>query len=140
LILGRSLLGQRTTDIIAITRALAGAYSQASIIIAARDKMTVPALCAGAIEKRVSKLYLTDHLVSWRSLLESETYSHPLANFAKDALRSTDLPQIARSIAPRPVIVAGALSASGQVLTRNQAPYSEYREEPAWDFKVLSQL
>ncbi len=140
LMLGHGLLGQRTTDIIAFTQALAHAYPQSSIIVAARDKMTVPALCAAALEHRVSKLYLAQHLVSWRSLVESETYSHTLANFAPGILRATDLPQLARSLAPRAVIVAGAVDASGHLLPRAQSPYADTREEPAWDFKVLSGL
>src|SRR5207244_3758833 len=44
LILGRSLLGQRTTDIVALAQALAKSYPQAAIALAARDRMTVPAL------------------------------------------------------------------------------------------------
>jgi hypothetical protein len=140
LILGRSLLGQRTADVVALAQALAQAYPQSAIITAARDKMTVPALCAAAVERRITKLYLARHLVSWRSLVESETYSYPLANFVANALRATDLPQIARSIAPRPVIVAGAVDASGRAIPRAQAPYPDYREEPAWDFETLSRL
>ncbi len=140
LILGHSLLGQRTADIIAFTQALAQAYPRAAVVIAASEKMTVPALCAGALEQRVAKLYLTRHLVSWRSLVESETYSQTLANFVPGILRSTDLPQIARSIAPRKVIVAGAVNATGRILPPSQVPYADYREKPAWDFETLSQL
>jgi dienelactone hydrolase len=140
LMLGRSLLGQRTTDIVALAESLAQAYPGAVITVAARDKMTVPALCATAVQPRISKLYLARHLVSWRNLVELETYTQPLANFAPDALRYTDLPEIARSIAPRPVTVAGALDALGKPVPRAQAPYSDYREDAAWDFAALSQL
>ena len=91
LILGRGLLGQRVTDIMALVQALAQAYPQSPIMVAARDKMTVPALCAAALEPRISKLYLARHLVSWRSLVESENYSYPLANFVPNILRVTDI-------------------------------------------------
>jgi len=138
LILGESLLGQRVTDILAIIRALAAAYPQASVTIAARERMTVPALCAAALEPRITRAYLARHLVSWRSIAESEHYSQPLANFVPDILRHTDLPQIARSMAPRQVIVAGAMDANGGLL--RQAPYSQFREEPAWNFDALSRL
>jgi cephalosporin-C deacetylase-like acetyl esterase len=140
LILGRSLLGQRTTDIIALARSLAGAYPRAEIALAARDKMTVPALCAAALESRIAKVYLARHLVSWRSVAELENYSCPLASLVPDALRATDLPEIARSIAPRPLIVAGAVDAAGRLLPRAGVPYADYREKPAWDFNALSQL
>jgi hypothetical protein len=138
LILGESLLGQRVTDILAIVHALAAAYPQPSITIAARERMTVPALCAAALEPRITRTYLSRHLVSWRSIAESQHYSQPLANFVPDILRHTDLPQIVRSMAPRPVIVAGVVDANGGLL--RQAPYSEFREEPAWNFDALSRL
>ena len=138
--LGHSLLGQRATDILGLTAALAGAYPRATILLAARDKMTVPALCAAALEPRLAKVYLTRHLVSWRSFAETENYTAPLANLAPDVLSKTDLPQIARSIAPRPVIVAGALDAAGHPVAPADAPYQNYREKPAWDFEALSQL
>jgi len=139
-ILGRSLLGQRATDIAGLARGLAEAYPKAEIVVAARDRMTVPALCAGALEPSIAKLYLVKHLVSWRSLVEAEEYNCPLANFAPDVLRFTDLSQIAASVAPRPVIVAGVVDAMGQPAPRSQARYADYREEPKWDFAALSQL
>ena len=140
LILGRSLLGQRVTDILAFTGALAQAYPEAGIAAAARDKMTVPALCAAAMEPRIAKVYLARHLVSWRSLTATEEYNCPFANFLPNVLSATDLPEIAHSIAPRPVIVAGAVDASGRLLRRSDAPYDNYREAPAWEFAALSQL
>jgi cephalosporin-C deacetylase-like acetyl esterase len=140
LILGRSLLGQRVTDIVALARALAQAYPQAAIALAARDKMTVPALVAAALEPRIGTTYLARHLVSWRSVTELEDYSCPLASLAPNALGTTDLPEIARSIAPRAVIVAGAVDGAGRLLPRGGAPYADYREQPAWDFAALSRL
>jgi hypothetical protein len=140
LILGHSLLGQRTTDIVALSQALLQRYPQAAIALAARDKMTVPALCAAALQPRIAKTYLARHLASWRSVAELEDYSCPLASLALDALRAADLPGIARSIAPRPVTVAGAIDAAGRLLPRGAAPYADYREQPAWDFDALSRF
>jgi cephalosporin-C deacetylase-like acetyl esterase len=140
LILGHSLLGQRTQDVAAMVQALGRQYPQSEIAVAARDKMTVPAVCAAAIEPRIARLYLARHLVSWRSLVESETYSQPFANFVPDVLRATDLPLIARRLAPRPVVVAGAVDANGHPVLRAQVSYSNYREEAAWDLSALSQF
>uniref|UniRef100_Q01TJ9 Uncharacterized protein n=1 Tax=Solibacter usitatus (strain Ellin6076) TaxID=234267 RepID=Q01TJ9_SOLUE len=140
LILGHSLLGQRTTDIVALSQALVQRYPQATIDLAARDKMTVPALCAAALEPRIKKTYLARHLASWRSVAELEDYACPLASLVPDVLRATDLPGIARSIAPRLVIVAGAIDAAGRLIPRGVAPYAEYRDQPAWDFDALSRL
>jgi hypothetical protein len=140
LILGRSLLGQRTTDIVALAQALAQAYPQASLVLAARDRMTVPALCAAALEPRIAKTYLARHLVSWRSAAETENYTCPLASLVPNPLASADLPEIAKMIAPRAVTVAGAVDASGGLLPRGSAPYADYREQPTWDADTLSKL
>jgi len=140
LILGRSMAGQRATDIAAFAQALAQEYPQAAIILGARDRMTVPALCAAALESRISKAYLVRHLVSWRNVTEVENYTCPLASLVPDALRSADLPQIARSMAPRPVIVAGAVDAAGRPVRKENVPYAEYREAAGWDFETLSRL
>ena len=140
LILGHSLLGQRTTDIVALAQALAQRYPQVAIGLAARDKMTVPALLAAALEPRITRTYLARHLVSWRSVAELEDYSCPLASLAPNALANADLPEIARSIAPRTVIVAGAVDAAGRPVPRDAALYADYREQPAWDFDTLSRL
>jgi cephalosporin-C deacetylase-like acetyl esterase len=120
LILGRCLLGQRVADLLALVRALADSYPQANLMLAARDRMTVPGLCAAAIEIRISKTYLAHPLNSWRSIAEGESFSAPLANFVPGVLQYTDLPQIARSIAPRMVFLA--------------------HDEPSWDFAALSRL
>ena len=138
--LGHSLLGQRTIDILGLAQALGAAYPQAQIVVAARDKMTVPALCAAALEPRIAKLYLAKHLASWRSILEQPDYNYPFANFAWDVLRFTDLPAIAASVAPRPVIVAGAVDPMGLPAPNPRALYADYREEAKWDFASLSQL
>ncbi|MDE3167977.1 MAG: acetylxylan esterase, partial [Acidobacteriota bacterium] len=121
LILGRSLPGQRTADILGMTQALAQAYPRAEIVLAARERMTVPALCAAALEPRIARVYLAGHLVSWRSVTDLERYNVPLCSLAPDALRHTDLPEIARSMAPRRVIVAGAVDAAGRAVPRTAA-------------------
>lgn len=138
LILGRSLLGQRTTDILGLAQALAAAYPRALLTLAAQERMTVPALCAAALDPRIARLYLAGHLVSWRELLAAEMYSHAFVNFVSNVLRATDLPQIARSLAPRSITVAGAVNASGDPVPRAQVPYEDYREQPTWDLATLS--
>jgi dienelactone hydrolase len=140
LILGRSLLGQRAQDIASMAAALAGAYPQATIVTAARDKMTVPALCAASLEKRIAKVYLSNHLASWRSLLAAEDYTHTFANFVPNVLSVMDLPFIARSLAPREVIVAGAVDGAGRTVADAASLYPGFREKAAWDLATLSAL
>ena len=83
-----------------------------SSVLAAREKMTVPALCAAALVSRVSKVYLAQHMSSWRSVAEDENASCPMANIVPEALAVADLPQIARSLAPRQVIAVESWDAA----------------------------
>lgn len=109
MMLGKPLLGQRVTDILALVEALGG-----PLTLAALGKMTVPALIAAALDRRVERVYLAGGLVSWRSICEIEEYSHPFANFAWRILEHTDLPEIAASIDPRGVTLAGPVDAAGR--------------------------
>lgn len=112
LILGRSLLGQRATDIMAYAQALAREYPRAQVVLAARERMTVPALCAAAMTPQVSRLYLAHALPSWRGVAENENQNCPLPNIVPGALAAADLPQLARSFAPRPVTTGEAWDAA----------------------------
>ncbi|MEW5976770.1 MAG: acetylxylan esterase [Acidobacteriota bacterium] len=122
LILGKPLLGQRVTDLLAVVRALKNhpAAGRRPIVVAARGTMTVPALFLAALEPSVERLYLGSGLLSFRNLIDTENYEYPLANFIRGLLSQTDLPELATSLAPRPVCLAGVLNAAGQKLDADQ--------------------
>jgi len=138
LILGHSLLAQRVEDILALASAI-GAMG-----VAASGELTVPALCAAAVERRIERIYLAGHLHSWRAVVEAENYSCPLSNFVPGILHHTDLPRMAESIAPRRLILAGVVDGAGRPMPVADARrgYSgrhiEIQEDPAWDFPALS--
>jgi hypothetical protein len=115
LILGAPMLGQRVTDILAIVQALANhqALAGRKIRVAARGKMTAPAVFAAAMTPRVDSLYLAEGLISYRSIVETENYSHSFANFAPNLLHHTDLPEVIAGLSPRPVTLAGPVDATG---------------------------
>ena len=136
LILGKPLLGQRVTDILAIVEAL----GDAPLVLAAQGVMTVPALFAAALDSRIRTLYLSGGLVSFRSVIDSETYSHPLANFVPGLLRNIDLPEVAAALAPRRVIVAGAVDAVGRPAKVEGGGHLEVRVEGRWDQDTLREV
>ena len=94
LILGDPLLAQRISDILAFVRAIRNqpSHSSAPVALAARGRLTVPALFAFAASEEIGTLYLAGGLISFRNLLESEMYAQPLANFAWDLLRRQTSP------------------------------------------------
>ena len=115
MILGRPLLGQRVTDILAVLQAISRypALAGRKLRVAAQGKMTVPAAFAAALEPRVDSLYLSGGLISYRSLVDTEDYFHTFANFSPKLLLHTDLPEIIAGLAPRAVSLAGTVDAAG---------------------------
>ena len=118
LILGRPLAGQRVADLMAV---IAGLRQKPGLrgrrlILAARGTSTVPALFAAVLEPTVDALYLAGGLISFESVVQAEDYQHPFANFVPGLLLHTDLPALASGLAPRPVVVAGAVDGAGRRL------------------------
>ncbi len=130
LMLGRPLLGQRVSDILAVVRAATTLYKSPNVHVAALSHLTVPALCAAALEPKIASLHLSRHLVSWRSLAVTENYEHPFANFLPGILRTTDLPQIAASIAPRPITLTALSDPTAASLY--SAPNIKIVNTPPW--------
>ena len=149
LILGRSLVGQRVTDVLAVAQAMRRhpAAQDRRIVVAALQKMTVPALFAAALDANIQAVYLAGGLASYRSVVEAEQYNVPLVNFVPHVLEHTDLPEVAASLAPRRVILAGAVGASGAAMSAAearqlyaQAGNTEIRAEASWDLAAFQQL
>jgi dienelactone hydrolase len=142
LFLGKPLLGQRVTDIRAAVTSLGG-----DVTVAATGRMTVPALIAAALEPRIAGVYLAGGLASFGSVVETENYNAPFANFVRGFVNHTDLPGIAREVVSRKIILAGTVDGAGRKM-----PVSEVRKlypdtgsvqieaEASWDARRLSSL
>lgn len=118
LILGKPLLGQRVTDILAVAAALRAhaALAGRRLTIAAQGKMTIPAQFVAALDPSIESLYLSGGLVSYRSIIDTERYTHPFASFVPHVLEHIDLPELAASLAPRRVVMAGVVDAADQAM------------------------
>jgi dienelactone hydrolase len=114
LMLAKPMLGQRAADILAVRAAMAGYDGPRPLVLAASDFLTTPALLAAAVDEGFETTYLSGGLISWRSILSTDSYVEPLANFQPGGLLKTDLPFIAKTIAPRRVVVAGAIDGEGK--------------------------
>lgn len=149
LVLGKPLLGQRVTDLLAVAAAVSNLDEAASrrLVVAARGALTVPALFAAALDERIRSLYLAGGLVSYRSIVEIEEADHPFANYLPGALLAGDLPDLAASVAPRPVWLAGAVDAAGRTLepravqrTYQRCTNVRVSASAAWDAAVLARV
>lgn len=148
LILGRPLVGQRVTDILAMASALRQGGRQ--VALAAFGAMAVPALCAAALDPGIARLYVAGGLSSFRSLVEIEDYRHSLADFLPGVLGQTDLPELVAGLAPRPITIGGAVDAAGQRHTLQsmkeiyaaglQRGHVSLRAEADWSEEMLRSL
>ncbi len=143
MMLDHPLLGQRIADLLAAAAALRRHLAApVPLILAASGSMCVPALCASALTSDIQTAYLSGGLISWRSLLEIDDYTEPFANFVPGILRHTDLPMIARLVAPRRLILAGPVNGKGQAWAgpHGYPAHVEIRPRAAWNFEALSAL
>lgn len=123
LIFGRPLVGQRVTDILALLAALAAEprFAGWEILLAARGKLTVPALISALQVDAVSSVYLAGGLTLFLSVARTEEYTHPLSNFVPGFLLHTDLPILAAKLAPRRLYLAGPVDATDTAVTVESA-------------------
>jgi dienelactone hydrolase len=146
IILGKPLVGQRVTDLLAIVRGLRSRpeLKARRMIVAAHGAPTVVAQFAAALEPAIESLYLAGGLASFRRIVENETYTHPLGNFVPNLLLHTDLPELAGAMAPRRIVLAGAVDGAGTRLPAAdvQAEYRgasnvTVRPEPLWSADAI---
>jgi hypothetical protein len=74
----------------------------------------VIALYAAALDERVRGVALRRTVTDYRSLAVAERYSQPFGIYAYGLLREFDLPDVARAVGPRPVLVLNPLSPTGE--------------------------
>lgn len=116
LMLGRTLLGQRVSDLLAVVRGLMqhATLRDRPIVVAAQGQFTVVAQCAAAIRPEIARIFLSAGLVSFESVAATELYQHPVANFVPGFLNATDLPEVTAFLDGRGVTLAGAVDGAGR--------------------------
>jgi dienelactone hydrolase len=143
LILGKPLLGQRVTDILAVLQALRqhDGVSGLPLMVAARGEWTVPMQFAAALDPNFAALYLSKGLLSYRNLVETENYTHPFANFLPGIVHHTDLPELP---GPKRVVLAGVVDAAGTAVpldgvrtAYSKAANVEVVADAPWDSATL---
>lgn len=115
--IGRPLLAQWTHDVRRTLDALnaSGAPLPAEVAVIGKGPSGVVALCAAALDSRITRVATMDSLVSYVS--DVPYVGQRLGIMAPGILRDVgDIPQIAALIAPRPLLVAGGVSPDGRAL------------------------
>lgn len=143
LILGRPMLGQWVTDVLAVAAALRARpeCKGRPLVVAARHKLTVPAQFAAALDPAIAGLYLAGGLISFQSVVETENYRTSFANFVPNLLRHTDLPEITASLGAPNVVLAGVVDGAGATCglpeVQRLYPMARALPESKWDKETL---
>jgi hypothetical protein len=118
---GRPLLGQWSWDISRLLDALAAADGKLSdrLALIGRGPAGVAALAAGVVDERIQRVAAIDALASYVTDVPYE--GQRLGLMAPGILREVgDIPHLAALIAPRRVVIAGGVHASGTPVTSDQ--------------------
>ena len=112
--LNRPLLGQRVLDVLSMMKAV----NNDSIHLVGIGTTGPIALHAAALDSRIGAITLDNSLHSWISVAAQPISYNQLANVVPGVLRVYDLPELAATLAPRPLTLRGSKSGA-------QAPISQ---------------
>jgi hypothetical protein len=117
--LARPLLGQRVGDLLAVIAALDDEY-HARFRVIGKGTAGLIALHAAALDPRIGSLTLDHSLVSWSDVVRTPLARGQLTNIVPGALATYDLPDLAATLAPRPLSIQAAVDASGHPLAQDE--------------------
>jgi len=123
--LDRPLLGQRVFDILGALDALGDRIGAGVHLIGVGDGGPI-ALHAAALDRRIGELTLERSILSWTEAAGSTRPRRQLSNVVPGALLDYDLPDLAASLAPRPLTIAAPITAAGE--PASEAGLDEFRD------------
>src|ERR1039458_2212774 len=118
ILLGKTLVGMRAADIARRIDLLSARSDVDSSNISGigRGAAAVAMLHAAALDPRITKLVLEEMLVSYDAIVMHRIHRQMFEQIVPSALKYYDLPDLANSLAPRPVWMINAVNPLGQVL------------------------
>jgi hypothetical protein len=120
--IGRSITGIYAGEIVKLTRLLQETFEAGEIVGVARQTISPALLHAAAFEETISRIALIGPYISYRSVLMNRFYDpgFHLSSVAGVA-GEYDLPDLAAGLAPRPLLISGAVEANGRWDDTNEA-------------------
>ena len=114
LMLGKPLLGGQVYDTLRALdylHSLPGASDKVSLV--GDGPHGLIALYAAALDVRAAGVALRHTVTDYRSLAVADRYNQPFGLYLYGVLREFDLPDVARAVGPRPVLLLNAVTATG---------------------------
>ena len=129
MLIGRSIVGVRAGDVVRLTQLLQQKENAQEIYALAKKEMAPVLLHAAAFESSIKKVVLIEPYTSYRAIVMYRFYNPAfIYSTVPNALTAYDLPDLAASLAPRKLLIAGATDGAG-----NESD----AEETAEDFAII---
>ena len=113
-ITGKSIAGIRAADIIRLRMLLGRIEGVEEIYGFARKEMTSVLLYAAAFDQKISRIALIEPYSSYRSIVMNRFYNPGFVhNLVAGALTEYDLPDLAATLVPRKLMMAGTSDGNG---------------------------
>lgn len=113
-LIGRSIVGIRAADVIQLVRLLKKDDEISDVYGVARKQMTPVLLHAAAFDPGISRIALIEPYSSYRSIVMNRFYDLSfIYSTVPGALEAYDLPDLASTLAPRKLVMAGVTDGAG---------------------------
>ncbi len=137
LMLGRPLLGGQIYDTLrALDYLRARPDVSTAVSLVGDGPHGVIALYVAALDARIHGVALRQTVTDYRSLVVAERYTQPFGIYGYGILREFDLPDVARAVGPRPVLVLDPVSPRGE--PASPAAADLYKSVPNATVQTLS--
>ncbi len=114
MLIGRSIVGIRAGDVVRLTRLLEKNTEISEIYGLARKEMAPVLLHAAAFNPAITRIALIEPYCSYRSIVMNRFYNSAfIHSTVPGALEAYDLPDLAASLAPRKLMMAGITDGLG---------------------------
>jgi dienelactone hydrolase len=145
MLIGRSILAVQAGDVIRLTSLLKKTQGIDEVYGFARKEMAPVLLHAAAFNPSITRIALIEPYSSYRSVATNRLYDPKFINsLVPGALKLYDLPDLAASLAPRKLIIAGSLdgagnSGDGTINKDLEVVKNGYRHRNAKDALIISE-
>jgi len=115
MLIGRSIVGIRAGDVVRLTGLLKKSQGIDEIYGLARKEMSPVLLHAAAFDPAITRVALIEPYSSYASIVKNRFYNPAFIHGAvPGALKAYDLPDLAASLAPRNLLMAGVTDGNGK--------------------------
>jgi hypothetical protein len=123
MLVGRTLLGLRADDALRTTEWLLSRreVDPAKVTIHGTGPLGAVALHVAALDARLSRVVTDGAILTWRAIVDRPLHRNASEVVVPGVLRRYDLPDLMRSVAPRPVVLVNPVDAMANPLRRDEA-------------------